>query len=212
MITVWGRATSSNVQLVMWAIGELGLAHERIDVGGNFGGTDAPDYRRMNPNGLVPTMRDGDLVLWESAACLRYLAARYGDAAFWPPDPADRAPLDMWAEWSKTTFGPAFNGAVFWPLVRVRAADRDMAAVARAVEALKPVAGRLDARIGTGPWLGGDRFSFADVMAGHLLYRYFTLDFDRAETPGLAAYYARLRERPAFATHAMVSYESLRIA
>jgi glutathione S-transferase len=81
MITIWGRNTSSNVQVVMWAVGELGLEHERIDWGGAFGGGEDPEYRAMNPNGLVPTVRDGDLVMWESPAILRYLGARYGSGS-----------------------------------------------------------------------------------------------------------------------------------
>ena len=104
MITIWGRNTSSNVQVVMWAVAELGLEHERIDWGGAFGGNDDPEYRAMNPNGVVPTIRDGELVMWESPAILRYLGARYGDEGFWPADPAERARLDMWAEWVKTSF------------------------------------------------------------------------------------------------------------
>ena len=59
MITIWGRTTSSNVQTVMWAIAELGLEHERIDAGGPFGGLDTPEFAAMNPNRLVPVLRDG---------------------------------------------------------------------------------------------------------------------------------------------------------
>ncbi|MEL6793438.1 MAG: glutathione S-transferase family protein [Pseudomonadota bacterium] len=211
MITVYGRATSSNVQIVMWAIGELGLAYERLDIGHAYGGTDTPEYLAMNPNGLVPTIRDGDLVMWESSAILRYLAARYGDETFWPADPAIRAPLDMWAEWMKTTFVPAFNLGVFWPVVRTRKAQRDEAAVARAVEKVKPLARMLDDRIGDGPWLAGEAFTFADILTGHSLYRYYTMEIDRAETPALDAYYARLQGRQAFVEHSMVSYDALRV-
>lgn len=211
MLKVWGRATSSNVQVVMWAAAELGLAHERIDWGGKFGGNNDPDYRAMNPNGLVPTIRDGDLVLWESQAILRYLAARYGNAAFWPADPAKRAPLNMWAEWMKTTFIPPLTNNVFWQLIRTPAATRSQAAIDEGAAKLKGLAGMLDARIGPGPFMAGQELSFADVMVGTPLYRYYTMDFERAETPNLDAYYARLRERPAYREHAMVSYESLRV-
>ena len=211
MITVWGRATSSNVQTVMWAIGELGLAHQRHDLGHSFGGTDTPEYRRLNPNGRVPTIEDGDLVLYESQAILRYLAARYGDSAFWPEDPAIRAELDQWCEWIRTTFQPHFNYRIFWQMVRVASAERDEAEIARAIETLKPVVGLLEARLGEGPCMNGADLCWADITVGHLLYRYYTLDFDRAETPNLDAYYARLTRRPAFAEHVMVSYEPLRV-
>ncbi len=208
MITVYGRASSSNVQIVMWAIAELGLEVERLDYGGAYGLVDTPEYLAMNPNGLVPTMKDGDLTLWESGAILRYLGARYGDDAFWPKEPAKRAPLDMWAEWAKTTFGPTLF-PIFMQCVRLPPSKRSPEALAAAAEAMKPVALRLDARLGAGPWLAGAEFTFADIPAGALLYHYFTMPFARAETPSLSAYYARLQERPAFAAHAMVSYESL---
>lgn len=210
MLTVWGRATSSNVQAVMWTIAELGLDYERHDRGREFGGLDTPDYLAMNPNGLVPTVRDGDNApMWESAAIVRYLAARYGDERFWPRDPAVRVQLDMWAEWIKTTFGPLFGNQVFWPLMGKPGGGPD--AFAASITTLKQLATMLDKRIGDGPYLGGEAISFADMIIGCQLYRYTTLDFDRAATPALDAYYARLCERPAYREHVMVSYESLRI-
>ncbi|MGA8258645.1 MAG: glutathione S-transferase family protein [Arenicellales bacterium] len=211
MLTIWGRNTSSNVQIVMWAVAELELEHRRIDWGGAFGGNDDPEYRKMNPNGLIPTIKDGDYVVWESAAILRYLAARYGNEAFWPQDPAERARLDMWAEWIKSSFVPPFTNEVFWQLVRKPAAQRDQAMIDDGVASLKKVSARLDARLGSGPYLNGRELCFADIMIGHILYRYFTLDFERAENRNLDAYYQRLQERPAYREHVMVSYESLRV-
>lgn len=211
MIKVWGRPTSSNVQVVMWTLAELGLKHERIDWGGKFGGNDDPEYREMNPNGLIPTIRDGYLVLWESPAILRYLGSRYGDENFWPSNPAERAPLDMWAEWVKTSLCPPLIYNVFWQLVRVPEAERNLAMVAAGASKLKTLTPMIDARLGEGPYLGGEYLCFADIMLGHVLYRYYTLDFERAETPNLDAYYARLQQRPAYREHSMVSYESLRV-
>lgn len=212
MITVWGRATSANVQIVMWALAEIGLECERIDAGGRFGGLDTPEFRAMNPNGLVPVLRDDDIHLWESAAIVRYLGARYGDEAFWPTDPLKRATLDKWAEWIKTTFGPALLTDIFWPLIRTRESERDPARIKAAEERMKPLAKMLDERLADGaPYLGGEQPCFADIIVGTPLYRYFTLPFDRAETPHLEAYYRRLTGRPAYAQHVMVSYEELRV-
>jgi glutathione S-transferase len=209
MITIHGRATSSNVQLAMWTVGELGLEHRRLDVGGHFGGTDTPEYRAMNPNGLVPCFQDGALSIFESAAIMRYLAARYGEKSFWPKDPAKRASLDQWAEWGKVTFAPAVL-RMFLQLVRTREADRKPAVIAETAKDISRLAKILDERLGKGPYLGGAELTFADIPVGSLLYRYKTLSFERAETPNLVAYYKRLTERPAFAEHVMVSYEGLR--
>jgi glutathione S-transferase len=205
MITIYGRNTSVNVQAVMWCIAELGLEHERLDFGGAFGKTDTPEYLAMNPNGLVPVIRDGETVVWESAAIIRYLACKYGDDTFWPRDPGKRALLDMWAEWMRSTIYPAFISTLFIQLVRTA-----KSALAAAEIALKKNMPKLDARIGGGPWLGGKAFSFADIATGVLLHRYFTLDHDRAEVPNLKAYYERLLKRPAYFEHVAVSFESLR--
>lgn len=210
MITVWGRATSSNVQIVMWALAEIGLECRRIDAGGAFGGTDTPDYVRMNPNKLVPTIQDGNLTLWESAAIVRYLGAQYGNGHFWPADPVERAGIDQWAEWSKTTFGPTLLTGIFWPLIGVREKNRDPKALSAAVSRMQGLAKIVDARLAERPYLGGEHLAFGDCIFGTLLYRYFTLDFERADTPHLRAYYDRLCGRPAYAEHAMISYDSLR--
>lgn len=209
MITVYGRATSSNVQAVMWGIGELGLACERLDYGHVYGGLDTPEFRALTPHGLVPVIRDGDLVMWESAAILRYLAGRYGAAPFWPADPAARAPIDMWAEWAKTTLGRDFTGPIFWALVRTAAAARDETALAAALERFDGDLAILEARIGAGPWVTGADFTLADIAIGHLLYRYFEIDVPRRPRPGIAEYYSRLKERPAYAEHVMVSFAPL---
>ena len=212
MITVWGRATSSNVQIVMWAVGELGLAHERIDAGGAFGGTDTPDYRRLNPMGLIPVLQDGETAVFESAAILRYLGAAYGPDSFWPQDPRARARLDQWAEWAKNEVARTFTTGIFWQLVRTPEPERDLVAVDRAARRLGELLPLADAQLGSGPYLGGERLSFADITLGHVLYRYHALDFPKRALPNLDAYYRRLTERPAYAEHVMVSFESLRDA
>lgn len=69
MLKVWGRKSSSNVQALMWCVGELGLPYERVDVGHTYGGNDTQEFLAMNPNGTVPVVRDGDgQALWETGA------------------------------------------------------------------------------------------------------------------------------------------------
>jgi len=210
-LKIHGRATSSNVQAVMWTATELGLDHERFDVGGAFGGTDTEEYRTMNPMGLVPTLQDGDVTMFESCAIVRYLAARYGDDNFWPSDPATRALLDQWAEWGKGTLARSVVYDVFWTLIRTPSAERDADALAAGIKNVSRLAKMIDQRIGAGPYLAGENLSFADIIVGHVLYRYYTLEFDRAATPNLDAYYENLTKRPAYAEHVMVDYSSLKV-
>lgn len=211
MLTVYGRATSSNVQAVMWGIGELGLAFERLDYGHIHGGLDTPEYRALNPHGLVPVLRDGDLVIWESCAILRYLAGRYGDGgAFWPVDPAARSQVDMWAEWAKVELSRAFTEPIFWSRVRTSAADRDEAALRAAIQWFEALLTVLEQQLNGRAYVTGAALCLADIVIGHLLFRYFDIDIPRADLPHVRAYYDRLTLRPAYQTHVMVSYDMLR--
>jgi len=207
MLTIYGRATSVNVQLTMWAVAEL--EHTRLDYGEIYGGVDTPEFLAMNPNGKIPVLKQGDLIMFESMAILRYLAARYGDDDFWPTDPDVRAPLDVWAEWTKTTFFASIM-ILFSALVRQDPATVSTSRIADLAQNIAPMATMLDNRIGAGPWLAGDIFTWADLAVGHVLPRYFGIPFERVDTPQLKAYYERLLKRPAFAEHAMISWETLR--
>ncbi|UXN73005.1 glutathione S-transferase N-terminal domain-containing protein [Devosia sp. A8/3-2] len=93
-LTLWGRKNSCNVQKTLWTIEELGLPYRHEPVGGSYGGLDNPAYRALNPNGVVPTLQDGDLTVWESHATVRYLAAAYGGMRFGAPIRAN-APLSI---------------------------------------------------------------------------------------------------------------------
>jgi len=210
MLTVYGRATSSNVQAVMWGIGELGLECERLDRGHVYGGLDTAEFRTMNPHGLIPVLRDGDLVVWESAAILRYLAARYGDGgSFWPADPAQRANIDKWAEWGKNSFCRLFTVPIFWARVRTAASQRDQAALTQALAVFDNALAALDRQLEAGPYVCGTELSLADIIIGHLLYRYFDIDVPRRDHPRVRAYYDRLTGRRAYREHVMISYAPL---
>lgn len=209
MIKIYGRRNSSSVQLVMWAVHELGLDHERLDFGHGHASTQSDEYLKMNPMGRVPVLVDGPVCMFESAAILRYLGATYGSDDFWPADPARRAPLDTWAEWGKGSFAAAVLD-IFVYDVRKSPETRDPEALRAAVAKLIPLAKVLDDRIAAGPWLDGDRFSFADIACGFILYRYDNLDWPRPDLKNLSQYYARLQTRSAFKDHVMISYEALR--
>ena len=212
MLTIWGRKTSSNVQALMWCVGELGLDYLRFDVGHRYGGTDGEAFYQLNPNRTVPVLQDGDNPpLWETGAILRYLASRYADDAFWPGDLLARTEVDRWAEWSKQNIALGFTAPVFWRVVRTPAAERDPQAIAAAVKALEQKLAIAETRLAGSRYLVGDTFTLADIQFGHVLYRYFAIDITRRPLPHLAAYYARLTARPAFRQHVMVSYDELKV-
>ncbi|MDX5359775.1 MAG: glutathione S-transferase family protein [Alphaproteobacteria bacterium] len=202
MITLWGRANSINVQKVLWTCEELGLEIVRHDVGGPYGGTDTPEYRAMNPNGLVPTLQDGDVTVWESNAVVRYLAARYGAGSLWPEDPGVRAAADKWMDWQLSTAQP-HQRTLIMQVVRTPPEKRDTAAVAAAMSGAAQALELLEGAFGDGAFLVGDGLTIADVALGPMMHRFVALDVPRPRLPKLEAWYARLTDRPGFARHVM---------
>jgi glutathione S-transferase len=200
VLKVWGRKNSSNVQKTMWAVDELKLAYRRFDIGMEFGGNDAPDYRAMNPNGLVPTVQDGDFVLWESNSIVRYLAARYGPGTLEPADLRSRAIANQWMDWQVSTFLPAFTN-VFWALVRTPPEMRDAAALADAETKSVAAAKILDAALEGNAYLAGNSFSMGDIPMGVFVYRFRALVAERPAMPHLERWYGSLMQRASFREH-----------
>jgi glutathione S-transferase len=210
MLRVWGRRSSFNTQKVLWLVGELGLAHEHIPAGGDFGRLDEPEFRALNPHGKVPVIEDDGAVVWESHACLRYLAATYRRGSFWAENPAGRAVVDGWMDWSQTALQPAFLNGVFWGYYRTPEAQRNWPAIGRNLARCTEYFGLLDTMLATRPYLLGDRLSLADIPAGTALYRYFELDIERPELPNVSAWYHRLQARSPYREHIMLPFAELR--
>jgi len=210
-IEVWGRASSINVQKVMWAIGELGLSCTRHDVGGPFGGLDTPEFGAMNPNKLIPVLQDGDVRIWESNAIVRYLSQRYGQGTLYPAKSAALANTDQWMDWSITTLYGDLIPGVFIKMIRVPAAERDHDAVAAAAQRTGARMQMLDELIGARAHLTGDALTMGDIAVGTLLYRYFNLEMERPATPNVERWYAALCERPAYKEHVMHDFSAMKV-
>lgn len=204
MIKIWGRTDSTNVKKVLWCADELGLVYQRIDVGGKYGGLDGAEYRSLNPNGLIPCLQDGELLLWESNAIVRYLAARYGEGQLFDADPARRAPGDKWMDWANSTLVGPYK-AWFINLVRRAPGERDEAAMEAGRQALATHLAVVDAALAGQPYLSGDQFAIGDIPLGCLVYAWFELDIERPKLPHLHAWYERLSERPAYRQRVMIA-------
>jgi glutathione S-transferase len=201
MLTIWGRLNSHNVKKVAWFAQEIGLPHVRHDVGGAFG-MDAA-YLARNPNALIPTIEDDGLVLWESNAILRYLAARHAPGtSFWPDDPVARAIGDRWMDW-QFSYADAQRDA-FLHLVRRKPEDRDSAVIAASAQACGKAMMIVDNALAQTPWLSGGDFGLGDVPMGVYAHTFFTLDIERPHLPHLRGWYDRLRERPAYVETVMI--------
>jgi glutathione S-transferase len=200
MLKIWGRNTSVNVQKAMWAVGELGLAHERIDIGGAFGKNNEPAYLAMNPNGLVPTLEEDGFLLWESNAIVRYLASRYGPGQLEPSDLQERARASSWMDWQLTVAGPAIT-PVFWGLIRTPPERRDQAAIEAGKKKTIAAMTILDAQLAKTAFVAGDTFSMGDIATGAVTYRFRRLMPERPRLDNLERWFAGIEQRPAFKEH-----------
>ena len=86
MLRILGKASSINVRKVLWTCAELDLPFEREEWGSGFQSTQSAEFLALNPNAMVPVIRDGDFTLWESNSIIRYLATRYGDGSLYPAE------------------------------------------------------------------------------------------------------------------------------
>ena len=198
MLKIWGRNTSSNVQKVLWALGEMKLPFDRVDVGGVFGKTKEAAYLAMNPNSLVPTLEEEDgFILWESNSIVRYLAAKHANRTLEPADLRTRALAHKWMDWQLSVLGPAIT-PVFWGLIRTPPEKRDVNAIAAGKEKTIAAARIMDAQLGKTAYLAGSEFSYGDIPVGIMIYRYLQLIPERPATPNLDRWYAAISSRAAF--------------
>jgi len=197
MFRIWGRVNSVNVKKALWAAEELGLPYERIDAGLHFGVTKTPEYRRMNPNSLVPTIEDDGFVLWESHSIVRYLAAKHAAGTLWPTDLRVRADAERWMDWA-FTFQSAMRD-VFWGLIRTPPEKRDMKAIEagakRSADLLEAV---LETALAGKDYLAGKSFTMGDIPLGCEVQRWMRVPLERPRLPNVEAWFERLRARPAF--------------
>ncbi len=197
MLKIWGRKNSSNVRKVLWCAEEAGVAYQSIDAGGAFGRVDQAEYRAKNPNGLIPMIEDGELVLWESNAIVRYLAACYASGSLYPQSPALRAQGDMWMDWVSSSLVGPFT-TLFVGTLRTPPERRDPALIAQALERCGELLAIPDALLAGQPYLSGEQFAMGDIPLGCFAYAWFEMPIERPQLPHLAAWYARLQLRPAF--------------
>ena len=175
-LVIWGRANSVNVQKVLWCLAELDLDYQRIDAGMQFGRTRETDYLAMNPNARVPTMVDGDYVLWESNSVMRYLCMAYGKGTpIYPLEPKRRAAVDRWLDWTLSTVQPV-DRPVFWALVRTPPAERDMVQIQKDADAEAIVWRIADHHLSTRRFIEGDQFTIADIALGAYARRWLGVE------------------------------------
>lgn len=203
MVTLWGRNNSTNVKKVRWTLAELNLPYEQIMAGQSFGVNRDAAYLALNPNGLVPMLKDGDDVLWESNTIVRYLAAQYGADSLWQASPIQRAKSEKWMDWANETLSPVHR-KILIGLVRTPAEQRNMAEIEAAIEACEPLLDILESTLAKQTWLSGEAFGVGDIAVAPFVYNLLETVKTWQPRPHLARWYQQLAERPAFRDVVMI--------
>jgi glutathione S-transferase len=198
MLNVLGKASSINVRKVLWTCAEIGIPYALTPWGEPGKPVSAPEFRRLNPNGLVPVIQDEGGTLWESNTICRYLAGKHQRHDLLPQEPLARAHVEKWMDWQATDLNSAWRYA-FMGLVRKSAAFADPAAIEASAKAWNRAMTLLDARLdATGAYAAGDQFSLADIVLGLSVHRWVATPIAHAALPAVRAYYERLSLRPGF--------------
>ena len=202
MLKIWGRTNSINVMKVLWCLEELDLQYEREDAGMQFGVVNEGYYGNLNPNRKVPTMKDDDLVLWESNVIVRYLSAKYGMGTLCPQIIEKRALADQWMDWQQTSIHPDVT-YIFLGGVRNSPDHKDPKRIEAATKNLNAMWSILDRQLKETAFVAGDEFTMGDIPIGCAAWRWYKMDIERAKLPNLESWHERLQERSGFRNHVM---------
>jgi glutathione S-transferase len=194
LLRVLGRATSGNVQKVVWLLEEMQHPYEREDYGRQFNNTQDPAYLKLNPNGKVPTLVDGETAVWESNTILRYIANKHA-TSFYPSDPAARSHVERWMDWQLASLNGPYLG--IFREAKKPAAERAASFAADAGE-LKAQLAILEGALADRPWLAGQALTLADICLGPIIHRCLDFPVDLPALDRLTAWRAKVAARPAF--------------
>jgi glutathione S-transferase len=201
VLQVLGRSSSINVRKVLWLCAEMDLPCQHEEWGRGFRPIDTPEFRALNPNALVPVIRDGDFVLWESNSICRYLAHKHHRVDLLPTGPAERALVEQWMDWQALELNTAWRYA-FMALVRKSPDYTDAVAIESSVREWNRHMVMLDEQLSrTGAYVLGDTFTLADIVLGLATHRWHMVPMARPELPAVQAYYECLSQRPAYLAH-----------
>ncbi len=194
MLRLYSTPLSANGRKVLAVRHHLGLDAEIHEVDVYRGHGRSPEYLAINPWGKIPTLVEGDLVLWESNAILQYLADAHGGGRLWGQSPERRADVSRWLFWESAHWQPAFtpllaevvgqllSGVASPETSRVRWDDPQWSVLAKFLER------HLDGR----RFLVADELSLADFSVAAMMMYVRRAGFPNALWPAISEWYSRI--------------------
>lgn len=194
MIKVYGSVFSRG-SMVMCALEELGLEYECIDMLPRSEGTQSAEYRALNPTGKLPTLVDGDFVLWESQAILFYLARKYGQDKLWVEGLEQEADLYRWSLFiSNQLEAPALDMLLLVKYAKDGQVDQQKVDdTGKILNRFLPV---LDQHLADCDYLVSEHLTVADLHGAAVLAWPKLAGFDYSAYPNVAAWLRRILSLP----------------
>ena len=206
MLVVKGRKTSGNVMKVTWILEELNIPYTQEDVGGKYGKNNEPEYLELNPMGLVPTLIDEDIILWESNTIVRYLAKKHSFDSIYPSNDGERAKLELWMDWQIFAINPMMR-PVYHGIIRTKPEDRDWEKINENIALGNRLWGILDRHLEGKEYIGGDNLTIADIPLGPIIHRFHSITENRPSTPNIDRWYENLKKSTAYQKIVMIPLE-----
>ena len=203
MFKIWGRVNSVNVQKTVWAAAETEVDFERFDAGMAYGKNNEGWYLKINPNGKIPILQDGEFSLWESNVIVRFLCHAHSMGNLCPENPKQRFEAEQWMDWSVSELGPAMV-PVFWGLVRTPPDKRNQEMIQAGLDKCFQLYEILDQQLKKTGYVTGNDFTMGDIPVGAIVYRWFNMDIKRPKLHALYGWYEMLKSRPDYQKHVMM--------
>ncbi|MEO6022398.1 MAG: glutathione S-transferase family protein [Burkholderiales bacterium] len=186
-----------NCRKVLAGFDLIGTEFETVHVDYFTGGQKAPEYLAVNPNATLPTLADGDFILWESNAILQYAADKKGNTAVYPTDLKTRADIHRWQLWEAAHWFPAcyvyLVENVVKPLLK---AEPDKSITDKQDPVFHNYAAILDARLAKQPWVCGQSVTIADISLAAPMHLHKYQKLPLQEHPNLRAWMSRVEALP----------------
>lgn len=199
MLKILGRDNSINVRKVLWLCEELNLEYEREDWGRGFCSAQSAEYLQLNPNGQIPVVLDGDLVLWQSNSIIRYLANAYDkEHQLYPTQAKERFFVDQWIDWQAIELNNSWTYTIM-SFLRHSPNHQDPDLLKKGIDNWNHHMQILDQQLAkTQTYVAGTEFTLADIPIGLSVQRWKATPFDHPTLKHVEQYFELLNQRAGF--------------
>ena len=195
MLNIYGSPRSSSGRC-FWTLEEVGAAYEPKTISFEKGEHKSPDFLKINPNGKVPALVDGDTTIWESMAINFYLANNYKPELV-GTNPTEKGLVQQWSFWAQGELQPPII-EIFIQMVFVPEDKKEPKVVEKAQAKIPPLLEVLNNALENKDYLAGSDFTLADLNTASVASILPRIGVDLAPYTNIGNWLKKVGERPAY--------------